>query len=244
MTKLILFSALSALALVAGAGAGAYLKMTKRTLGRFAAFGSGVLICALTIGLMDEAFGLGGFDAIISGFFLGGICFIIGDYLIHMAGGRRHKKHLVFNNSGSGTNGLAITLGAIMDGIPESIALGIAIFMGEATGLLMMVAIVLSNFPEAISSVLGLLKSGYKSGRIVLLWALVGSLMFIVAIGSYFFLHDISLNSLGFAEAFAAGAILAMLADGMMPEAYREGGLSTGLMTVLGFLVAFVVAKV
>jgi ZIP family zinc transporter len=136
-----------------------------------------------------------------------------------------------------------IVLGALLDGVPEAIALGIALFNGQGRGLLMLIAIVLSNFPEGISSIRGLRREGFSTGRILGMWGLVAIAVFAAAVLSYVFLPDVSPRIIGVIEAFAAGAILAMLADSMMPEAYAEGGFTVGLFTVLGFLVAFVVAR-
>ncbi len=243
MTKVLIYSGITALSLVFGALIGNYFKFQKRTIAIFMAFGAGVLVCALTFGLMDEAFSLGGYDDAIIGFLLGGVVFVLGDYLIHLFGGRRHKNgHKIVNEGDS--NGTAITFGAFLDGIPESIALGIAIFAGKNLGLLMLVAIALSNFPESISSVRGLLTEGYKKGQIICIWIFVALAAIGVTALSYLFLPGISQHWIGFSEAFAAGAILAMLADTMIPEAYNEGGFSVGIMTVLGFMLAFIIQKV
>jgi ZIP family zinc transporter len=243
MLQIIAYGALSGLALLAGAWVGLTLRLKEKTLAELMAFGAGVLVCALTFGLMEEAFAHGGFDAVILGFLGGGLTFIFGDYWVHRVGGKRHK-HAPRPEGSEDPGGEVIVLGALLDGIPESLALGIALFNGQGRGLLMLVAIVLSNFPEGISSVPGLRREGFTKGRIYLMWGLVGLLVFGAAVLSYMFLTGISPNSIGVIEAFAAGAILAMLADSMMPEAFAEGGFTVGLFTVLGFLVAFVVSRV
>lgn len=242
MIQAVIFGAVSGLALLFGAATGLIFNLSQKMIARFMAFGAGVLVCALTFGLMEEAFGHGGFDAIIIGFLLGGTVFILGDYVLHIKGGRRHKKHQL-TEARKGSNGKVITMGALLDGIPESIALGIALFTGGGMGILMLVAITLSNFPEGISSVDGLKKEGFTSDGIYKIWGVVAFLALIFTVLSFVFLHDISPNSIGIIEAFAAGAILAMLADSMMPEAFEEGGFSIGMLTVLGFLTAFIVSK-
>jgi ZIP family zinc transporter len=241
MLQALIFGIISGLSLVIGSATGIFFNLKKKTIASFMAFGSGVLICALTFGLMEEAFKHGGFDAIIIGFLLGGLVFIGGDYLINLYGGRRQKHSIVKKNSKS--NGLAITLGTILDGIPESIALGISIFNGQALGILMLAAIVLSNFPEGISSVTGLKKEGYNKWQIVGTWIVVAILVAITVVLSYVFLRNVDPNTIGIIEAFAAGAILAMLADSMMPEAYEEGGFGVAIMTILGFLTAFIISR-
>jgi len=242
MLKALIFGTISGFSLVLGVFLGQKLKLKQKSIAAFMAFGSGVLICALTFGLMEEAFSKGGFDAVILGFLGGGLVFIIGDYLLHVYGGRKHRRKQIFN-SDKEANGKLITLGAILDGIPESIALGVTLFNATGVGLLMLVAIFLSNFPESISSISGLLKENFTWKKIYLLWFFVGLAAIAITVLSFMFLHDISPNAIGIIEAFAAGSILAMLADTMMPEAFEEGGFAIGMLTVFGFLTAFIVLR-
>ncbi len=242
MIQAIIFGAISGLSLLFGAFIGLEFNLKQKTIARFMAFGSGILVCALTFGLMEEAFNHGGFDAVILGFLLGGTVFIAGDYIIHIKGGRKHKKFQIIEAK-SDSNGKVITLGALLDGIPESIALGISIFNGQGQGILMLSAIVLSNFPEGVSSITGLKKEGFKRKGILLIWGIVAVLAALITVLSFIFLHDVNPNTIGILEAFAGGAILAMLADSMIPEAYEEGGFSIAFLTLLGFLVAFIISK-
>jgi len=238
----ILFGLASGSSLLVGAVTGSKFNLKQKTIAGFMAFGSGVLICALTFGLMEEAFGHGGFDAVIIGFLFGGLTFIAGDYFVHKQGGRKHRRKQLFTTDRN-ANGKAITLGAMLDGIPESVALGIALFNGQGRGILMLTAIVLSNFPEGISSVNGLRREGFTKRKIFGLWTMVAIITTAITILSFVFLHDMPLNTIGIIEAFAAGAILAMLADTMMPEAYEEGGFNIGMLTVFGFLTAFIISR-
>jgi zinc transporter, ZIP family len=242
MLQAVTYGVIGGVSLILGSMTGVLCKFKQRTIAAFMAFGSGVLICALTFGLMEEAFRHGGFDAIIIGFLLGGLVFIGGDYLLHIAGARKHKRVQLAQPQNTG-NGSLITLGAVLDGIPESIALGIALFAGQGTGLLMLIAIFLSNFPESMSSLNGLYKEGFTVKKIFFTWLTVGLITAMVTVLSFLFLNDISLNTIGIIEAFAGGAILAMLADSMMPEAYEDGGFLIGLLTVLGFLTAFLISR-
>ncbi len=242
MFQVTIFAIISGSSLVLGALVGIYFKLKQKTIAAFMAFGSGVLICAITFGLMEEAFKRGGFDAVIIGFLLGGLAFIGGDYLIHKMGGRKHHRHQL-KNQPSDTVGPMITLGAVLDGIPESIALGISLFNNQGVGLLMLAAIFLSNFPESISSIGGLLKEGFSKNKILGMWLAVGFVSALATVLSFVFLPDINPNTIGILESFAAGAILVMLADSMMPEAYKEGGFLIGMLTLLRFLVAFVMSR-
>jgi zinc transporter, ZIP family len=243
MTQVIIFSILNGSSLLLGALVGILFKLKQRTIAACMAFGAGVLVCAITFGLMEEAFGHGGFDAVIIGFLLGGLLFVGGDYLVHIYGGRKHKRRQIQKTSRD-SNGLMIAIGSTLDGIPESIALGITLFFNQGIGFMLLAAIFLSNFPESISSISGLRKEGMSKNKIILMWAIVGILTALATLLSYLFLHDINPNILGIIEALAAGAILAMLADSMMPEAYEEGGYAIAILTILGFITAFVISRV
>jgi len=238
----IIYSFLAGFSLILGVIIGTVFKISQKVIAAIMAFGSGVLICALTFGLMEEAFKHGGFDAIVLGFLVGGVVFIGGDFLVHRYGGRNHKKKKHFGTVRD-TNGKAIILGAALDGIPESIALGLSLLEKNGIGLLMLAAIFLSNLPESISSINDLRKEGLSTKRIYFTWSIVSIGSIAAAILSFFFLKNISLNVRGIIESFASGAILAMLADSMMPEAYEEGGYLIGFLTILGFLTAFILSK-
>ncbi len=244
MTRVLIFAFLSGFSLILGTIAGTSFKIPQKVIAAIMAFGSGVMICALTFGLMEEAFKHGGFDAVIIGFLVGGLVFIFGDFLIHRFGGRTSKRRKQFIKPVRETNGKAIVLGALLDGIPESVALGISLLSRNGIGLLMAAAIFLSNFPESISSIGDLKKEGFSKKRIYFIWSTVGIIVMVTALLSYLFLERLNLNLLGIIEAFASGAILAMLADSMMPEAYEEGGYLIGILTVLGFLTAFILFKI
>jgi ZIP family zinc transporter len=242
MTQAIIYSALAGSSLIIGAILATKLKISRRITASIMAFGSGVLICAVTFGLMEEAFNLGGFDAVILGFLSGGLVFIAGDWWLHKIGARRHKKIQIIH--GEDQNGKLISLGAVLDGVPESIALGITLFAGQGKGILLASAIFLSNLPESMSAVPGLRKEGFSKQKIYWLWFGVGLASVFFTLLSYLFLRDIDPNITGFLESFAAGAILAMLADSMIPEAFAEGGFGIAIMTILGFLTAFIISKV
>lgn len=243
MFQVILYGFIAAGMLLVGVVFGLTFKLKQSTIARIMAFGAGVLVCALTFGLMEQAFRHGGFDAVIIGFLIGGLVFIGGDYLVHLKGGRRYKRKPLMqpvNDSGSGK---AMMLGALLDGVPESMALGIAIAGGASTGLLMLCAVAISSFPEGLSSVEGLVKEGFSKKQLYAMWIGVTIILTVITVASFYYLPKVDGNSLGVIEAFAAGAILAMLADTMMPEAFEEGGFTIGMLTVLGFLTAFVISR-
>jgi ZIP family zinc transporter len=243
MAKVIIFSFLTGVSLMLGTTIGTLLKINQKITAAIMAFGSGVMVCALTFGLMGEAFKYGGLDAVIIGFLSGGALFIAGDYIIHLFGGRHYKKKKPFKAIRQ-TNGKAIVLGALLDGIPESIALGVSLFAKNGLGVLMVGAIFLSNLPESLASVDDLRKEGFSKKQIHILWLITSIIVIVTAILSYLFLKDLDLNTLGIILSFASGAILAMLSDSMIPEAFEEGGYLIGILTILGFLTAFILYKV
>lgn len=242
MLELIIFAIINGSSVVLGAIVGIFKELKQKTIAAFMAFGSGALICALTFGLMEASFNHGGFDAVIIGFLVGGLLFIGSDHVIHLLGGRKHQHYKPVSQQFN-MNSLMIALGSALDGIPESIALGIAFFSDRNLGFMLMAAIFISNFPEGISSAGGLKKGGFSRRKIFSIWMAVGLLMAFATFFSFLFLHDLNPNTIGILEALAAGAILAMLADSMMPEAYENGGYAIGILTILGFLVAFIMSR-
>ena len=137
------------------------------------------------------------------------------------------------------SSGLALVLGALLDGIPESAAIGISLIGGGGVGVAMVAAVFLSNIPESMSATTGLKASGRSTGWIMGLWALVVAASTVASVLGYALLGGASAETVAFIQTFAAGAILTMLADTMMPEAVEHAGRLVGLLTVLGFAVAF-----
>lgn len=239
MTSVITYGLLSVLPLVIGAIFGAWFKVKEKLIGIIAALGAGAMLGALSIGLMEESFKLGGLDNAIIGFLAGGLLFILGDLIIIRIGGRGHKRIYPTKTS----TGWGIVLAAILDGIPEAIALGVSLLINQSLGLLVLIGIILNNLPEAVSSAYDLKTAKKSIKEIIWIWVLVAVIIFFFVILGYTVFTNISNHSIATIEAFAAGSILAMLASTMMPEAYKESGLDASLATVLGFLVIFILSK-
>jgi ZIP family zinc transporter len=227
-------------ALLVGAVIGLRLRTSQRLIGLIMAFGAGVLISALAFELTDEAFKRGGADAVAFGLAGGAISFFVGDWIVDHRGGNHRKRSGGEQADGSGT---AIVLGALMDGIPESVAIGVSLLGGGSVGVSVVAAVFLSNVPESLSAATGLQKAGRSTGYILGLWTAVVAVSALASLAGYAFLGSASDNLIAGIQAFAAGAILTMLADTMMPEAFEHGGSVVGLVTVLGFSTAFMLSR-
>ena len=240
-----LWSLLAASALLIGAVAGIALDLPRRIVSTIMAFGAGALISAVAFDLTDEAFNRGGTGTLAIGLATGAVTFFVGKRLIERSGGRMHARP---TRTDSKTvvegNGPAIVLGALLDGIPESVVLGATLIGGAGVGIPFLVAVFLSNLPEAISGSSDLRHEGHRSGWIIGLWLAVVVASAVAAALGYAILRGMTGAPLAFIQAFAAGAILTMLADTMVPEAYQNAGDSAGLATVLGFALAYLLSTV
>ena len=212
-------------------------RIGNRTLGLVMAFGSGVLISAVAYELVLEAFETSkGAGDVAFGLFAGCAVFSIGDALIDRMGGAKRKHS---GGGQAGGSGLAIVLGIVLDGVPESIVLGLTLVGGGGIGLAILAAIFLSNLPEAVAATSGLSTAGWRRSRILGLWLLVMLVSGLAALAGFGLFDDASPSTIAFINAFAGGAILTMLADTMMPEAFEHGGKLVGVFTTLGFALAF-----
>ena len=229
----------AASSLVIGAAISLIHHVSPRTLGLIMAFGSGVLISAVAYDLVADAFATSGVAGIPFGLLLGAITFFVGDLLIDRAGGKDRKS----STPAEGGSAKAIVLGTVLDGIPESIVIGLSLVSGEGVSVAVFAAVFLSNLPEAMSATTGLAASGTSGYRIMRMWILVALASAIAAWAGYALFGDASPWTIAFVQSFAAGALLTMLADTMMPEAYAHAGNVVGLATTFGFLVAFGLAS-
>jgi ZIP family zinc transporter len=223
-------------ALVFGAAIGLRFRLSSRIIGLIMGFGSGVLISALAFELTEEAFAIGGTGPLVGGLLAGALSFFVADWYVDQRGGE-HRKRSGGQQEGGAAN--AIVIGALMDGIPESFVIGVVLLHHDALPLAIIVAVFLSNVPEALSAATGLRTAGHSPRYILSLWLGVMVVSGFAAAVGYAFLGEASDTLIAGVEAFAAGAVLTMLADTMMPEAFEGGGNATGLFTVVGFATAF-----
>jgi ZIP family zinc transporter len=211
----------------------------EHTLALIMAFGAGVLLSAVAYDLVLEAREISGGAGIPLGISAGALTFFAGDRMIERSGGGERKGLRKPEGVGSPK---AEVLGILLDGIPESIVLGLTLLAGEGVSVALIAAIFLSNVPEAMAATSGLAASGVPSGKVMALWALITAVSGIAALAGYGILGSASPPVVAFILAFAAGAVVTMLADTMMPEAFEHGGRVAGLATTLGFAVAFTIA--
>src|SRR6476620_4798398 len=227
-------------ALLIGAVAGIYLPASKRLIGLIMAFGSGVLISALTFELMREAYDTAGATAALLGLLAGSLVFFCGDWLSDRRGGNRRKSP---NGPQAGAGATALVLGALLDGIPESAAIGVSLIGGGSVGTAVVAAVFLSNIPESLSASAGMRSDRRGATYILGLWTAVLVASTIAAALGYGLLGSAPPVVIAVTQSFAAGAILTMLADTMVPEAVEHAGALVGLVTAIGFTCAFLLTQ-
>jgi ZIP family zinc transporter len=230
---------LAASSLVIGSVVALLFHISLRMIGLIMAFGGGVLISAVAFDLVEEAVAKSsGHGWVVGGVFAGSLVFFGGDWLIDRLGGSKRKDADGGQADGSS---LGIVLGSVLDGIPESMVIGLTIFEGGAVGAAYLAAVFISNLPESISSTSGLLTSGWKKSRVLWMWIAIAVISGVASLAGYGLFQNSSPDVVAFVLAFAAGAILTMLAETMMPEAYEHAGKLVGIATTLGFAVAFTI---
>ena len=234
---------LGASSLLIGAVIGLKLLIAPRAIGLILAFGAGTLISAVAFELTDEAYGLGGGDTLTLGLALGALAYFAGDYAIERRGAERRMNPMGRSEESTGaTAASALLLGAVLDGIPESVVIGISLLGGDGVGVAVLAAVFLSNMPEAIASSRGMRHEGLGSAHVLVTWLTVVAISGMAAAAGYGLLEGASGDTVALLQAFAGGAVLTMLVDTMIPEAQKYGGRAAGLATVLGFALAYLLS--
>ncbi len=205
----------AASALVIGAAVGIWVPISRRIVALIMAFGAGALVSALAFDLTEEAFAQGGTGPTALGLALGGLTFFVGDLLI--------ERGIGGSSGGDANNGPALVLGALLDGLPESIVLGASLIGGLGVSVSFLAAVFASNFPEGLGAARDLREAGRSPGQILLLWVVIALVSAVAAAIGFAALGDMPPRPAAIIQAFAAGAILAMLADTLM-----SGGIPRG----------------
>lgn len=232
MGQVIAFSAIASSALVLGAAVGVRWRLPKMATALLLAFASGALITAVAFELFLEAYEHGGAFRSAVAFFAGAAVFIVIDSRLEARTRERHAR-------GSAV-GMALLAGVTLDGVPENLALGVGLIEGAAVALL--VAIFVSNLPEAIVGARKMKDAGMSDGHILSIWSLAALILALAVVAGYMALDGVRPSVLSWPLGFAAGAVLASLADTLMPEAFSEGGPHIAFATALGFLTSFLIS--
>jgi len=226
-----------------GAAIGYAVQLPQRVIAGIMAFGSGVLISALSFELMETAYNQGGFMSAAVGFFAGALLYS-GINMLLSYWGARHRKRSSGQPSedekeGSGT---AIAVGATLDDIPESMAIGLTMLVGGTVSMSMVVAIFISNIPEGLSSSVGMRQAGRSAIYVFGVWIAIAIVTGLSSLVGYSMFVDLSVEVQAATTALAAGAILSMISETMIPEAFEGTHSWAGLITCAGFITAFAIS--
>jgi zinc transporter, ZIP family len=240
MINAFLWGFLATISLAVGGLIGIFFKIGKRPLGLIMAFGAGVLISAVAYELVFKPIkGSVGSGASLIGLLSGAVVFFVVDLLISKLGAQGRKD---FTGVHKANFALPIVLGTILDGIPETLVVGMSLLGGGEVGLGMLVAVFISNLPEAIAGTSGMVAGAWSRKKIMMLWLLIAVVCALSSMAGYSLLGNASPTTVSFIQTFAGGAILVMLANTMIPEAFEHGGKLAGIFNVLGFAVAVSIA--
>ncbi|MDB5897546.1 MAG: family zinc transporter [Ramlibacter sp.] len=232
-------------ALLIGAMIGFFARVPQRLIAAVMAFGSGVLVSAVSFDLMEVAWKRGGFASTAAGFIGGAAVYTAANVYLSRRGARHRKRSqgLQASEKDKEGSGVAIAIGALLDGIPESMVIGISMLEGTGVSAVVVAAIFLSNIPEGLSSAAGMKNAGRGVGYAMGVWGGIALASAVAALVGYTLFRDVPQEVVAATMAVAAGAILAMIADTLIPEAFAEAHDYTGLVTVAGFLTAFALEK-
>ncbi|MBX9755896.1 MAG: hypothetical protein K2X80_14165 [Pseudomonadaceae bacterium] len=234
-----LWAWLAASTLLVGALIGFYWSLPRKVVATVMAYGSGVLIAALCFEQIPEAQRLGGIWPTLGGLLLGGVVFVAANEWLEY----QERKHRSTSSGKAPVVGLLIAAGAFLDGIPESLGLGLGLLGGGNVSLVMMIAILLANLPEGLASAAGLKAEGRSAAYVFSVWGGIVLLSGVAAMLGPLLMADLSPLWLSFALGFSAGAVLCMLVDTLIPEAFAETHAFTGLITLSGFMTAFALSN-
>jgi zinc transporter, ZIP family len=232
MAAAIGWGALAASSLVIGAALGLARRWPPQQVGMVLAFGAGALISAVSFELAEEGLAVGGAGVTGIGLGVGALTYFALDGLIAARSNSGRGRR------GRSDNGSALALGAFLDGIPEQAVLGISIAAEGSVGVALLVAIFVSNLPEAMGAADDMRKAGRSRETILRLWLVVAAICVLATALGYLAADAANGEARAAIDGFAAGALLVMLIDSMIPDARADAGRAAGLVTVLGFALA------
>ncbi len=226
----------AASSLIVAAEASFAFKISRFVVGLIMAFGVGALISSVAFELVVPALDAAELWAVAVAMGGGSLVFFFGDRAIASIGGKGRKNPDRVDEDGDG--GLGIALGTVLDGIPESAVLGMSLVEGSGVSVALLAGIWVSNFPESLGSTVNLVRSGWSKSKVRLMWWAIGAVSALSAAIGFVVVDNSDLLTGSLVNAFAAGALLTMIADEMAPEAYERSQIYAGLATVVGFAVA------
>ncbi len=237
-------------ALLMGAVPGYLLRIPHQVIASVMAFGAGVLLSAVSFELVADAYERSGMVPVTIGAVGGALLYTAGNALLARHGARHRKRSGHVRGRGQPSesrqegSGLALALGALLDGVPESAVIGIGLAEGGAVSMVTVAAVFISNVPEGLSSSAGMRGAGRSKGYVFGLWGTIAVVSMLSAVVGNVAAGALSPSVVAAVTAVAAGAILTMIADTMIPEAFEEAHLAIGLIVVSGFLVSFALSHV
>ncbi len=236
MFEAVVWGAVAASSLVIGATLAFVRRWPAAQVGLVLAFGAGALVSAVSFELVADALETGSLAATGAGLAGGALTYFLLNGLI--------DRRAALNGTGDSVGGTSLALGAFLDGIPEQLVLGIGLTAGAGVSPGLLAAIFVSNLPEAIGSATEMDDREHPRGRIIRLWLGVAFLCALATVAGYLLADAVSGNTGSVINGFAAGALLVMLVDSMIPDATKNAGNVAGLVTTLGFAVAMALSAV
>ncbi|RLK52077.1 ZIP family metal transporter [Microbacterium telephonicum] len=242
-------------ALLLGAAAAWFVRIPQVVVAAIMAIGAGVLISTLAFELVEEASADGGLVATVVGFVVGAVLYIVADALVSRprrarsgaAGTTERPAGIVPRRAAAGLaggSGIAIAAGALIDGIPESIVMGLSVVGGGGLSVPIVAAVAISNIPEGLGSTAALKRQGSGAGAVFGLWGGIAVITVVAACAGYLLFQSAPAELTAVVTTIAAGGLLAMVCNTMIPEAFEKQRMLTGLWATLGFLAAFVLHEV